>query len=138
MSSIETDEIALKNTDKTIWTKKGKAIDEGYLPEIFVTEEGNIGIKVGGTVIVKPVEAWHGLAEYFEPMSLEKSMALADRHVTLSKAFHNTGIKAFTDEHGMLNLNDIIHIVKTYARHLSDAELHKLCFELQHDRMVHR
>ncbi len=69
MAAINTDEQASKNTDKTLWTKEGKDIDEGYLPMIFVTEKGNIGIKVGGTVIVKPIETWHKAGFLFDNMA---------------------------------------------------------------------
>ena len=57
---------ACKNTDKQIWVKEGAEIDEGYLPSIYVTEGGHIGIKVGGTVIVKSVEDWHKLGNRIE------------------------------------------------------------------------
>ena len=45
-----------KNTDKHIWR-----LDENdpYSPSIHVTENGHIGINVGGTVIVKPIKDWH-------------------------------------------------------------------------------
>ena len=34
-----------------------------YEPSIHVTEQGDIGISVGGYVFVKPVEEWHRLAK---------------------------------------------------------------------------
>lgn len=48
--------IGCKNTDKEIWRKT-----EGdyYSPSIFVTQLGNIGINVGGYVLIAPVEEWH-------------------------------------------------------------------------------
>lgn len=49
-----------KNTDKEIYRET-----EGdfYSPSIHVTENGSIGICVGGTVIVKSMEGWHKSAE---------------------------------------------------------------------------
>jgi hypothetical protein len=48
-----------RNTDREIWRES-----EGdyYADSIFVTEAGNIGINVGGHVIVKAVQEWHALA----------------------------------------------------------------------------
>lgn len=50
---------AAKNTDVEIWRET-----EGdyYSPSIFVTEQGGIGINVGGHCAVKPVCDWHALA----------------------------------------------------------------------------
>lgn len=53
---------ACKNTDKEIWRKSEDTIDGPYSPSIHVTEDGSIGINVGGDVIVLPVEDWHHLA----------------------------------------------------------------------------
>jgi len=52
-------ELAYKNTDKNIWRKF-----EGdyYSPSIHVTQNNNIGINIGGHVIVKPIEDWFHLA----------------------------------------------------------------------------
>ena len=47
---------ACENTDREIWRK---VPGDYYAPSIHVTAEGNIGINVGGTVIVAPVETWH-------------------------------------------------------------------------------
>jgi len=43
------------NTDKNLWRK---IEGDYYSPSIHVTEDGNIGINVGGHVIVKPIEKW--------------------------------------------------------------------------------
>jgi len=49
---------AIKNTDRELWRK----IDgDYYSPSIHVTAGDDIGINVGGTVFVMPVEKWHGL-----------------------------------------------------------------------------
>ena len=52
-------ELSCKNTDKNIWRK---VEGDYYSPSIHVTENGNIGINVGGHVIVKPIEDWFSLA----------------------------------------------------------------------------
>ena len=44
------------NTDKELWRK---VPDDYYSPSIHVTEFGDIGIDVGGYVLVAPIEAWH-------------------------------------------------------------------------------
>lgn len=49
---------AALNTDREIWRAK----DDYYSPSIHVTEGRGIGINVGGTVYVRPVEHWHKLA----------------------------------------------------------------------------
>jgi hypothetical protein len=54
------DEIAYVNTDQELWRE-----EEGdyYSPSIHVTENGEIGINVGGYVIVKNVREWHKIAQ---------------------------------------------------------------------------
>ena len=44
------------NTDKEIWRK---IPGDYYSPSIHVTEWGDIGINVGGHVLVASTEAWH-------------------------------------------------------------------------------
>ena len=44
------------NTDKEIYRR---VPDDYYSPSIHVTENGDIGINVGGLVLVAPVEKWH-------------------------------------------------------------------------------
>ena len=62
--------ICCVNTDKNIWRN---VKDDYYSPSIHVTEEGNIGINVGGHVIVKPVEDWFllGIEEAKEKIDKE-------------------------------------------------------------------
>lgn len=48
-----------ENTDIELWRETR---DDYYAPSIFVTQEGSIGINVGGLCIVKPVRDWHLLA----------------------------------------------------------------------------
>ena len=47
-----------QNTDREIWRK---VPGDYYSPSIHVTEDGRIGIEVGGHVIVRSVEMWHAL-----------------------------------------------------------------------------
>lgn len=60
---------AYANTDRELWRREAEHESMSYYePSIFVTEQGNIGINVGGRVYVKPVEEWHRLArEASEP-----------------------------------------------------------------------
>lgn len=51
---------AASNTDVEIWRK---IPDDYYSPAIHVTDNGDIGIKVGGRVLVAPVEAWFTAGE---------------------------------------------------------------------------
>lgn len=44
------------NTDKEIWRKTP---DDHYSPSIHITINGDLGISVGGYVLVAPVEEWH-------------------------------------------------------------------------------
>lgn len=44
------------NTDKEIWRRVS---GDYYSPSIHVTENGDIGINVGGHVLVASVEEWH-------------------------------------------------------------------------------
>ena len=43
------------NTDRELWRK---VPGDYYSPSVFVTENGSIGIDVGGLVLVAYVEAW--------------------------------------------------------------------------------
>jgi hypothetical protein len=44
------------NMNKEIWRRRP---GDYYSPSIHITESGNIGINVGGHVLIAPVEAWH-------------------------------------------------------------------------------
>ena len=46
-----------KNTDRELWRES-----DAYGAAIFITEDERLGIRVGGRVIVMPVERWHELA----------------------------------------------------------------------------
>lgn len=50
---------AKQNTDRELWRDKAK---DYYAARLFVTEAGEIGIDVGGTVYVKPIREWWRLA----------------------------------------------------------------------------
>jgi hypothetical protein len=52
---MDSDKPAL-NADRELWRK---VPGDYYSPRIHATEGGGIGIDVGGTVIVLPVELWH-------------------------------------------------------------------------------
>jgi len=58
-ASDTNDLLCCENTDKEIWREKD---DDFYSPSIHVTENGKIGIDVGGYVFVKDVRDWHRLA----------------------------------------------------------------------------
>ncbi len=44
-----------QNTDKELWRKEPS---NHYSPSIHVTVNGDIGMNVGGHVLVAPIEAW--------------------------------------------------------------------------------
>jgi len=48
------------NPDRDIWIEVGG--ESFYTSRIFVTQDGNIGIEVGGLCIVKSIREWHKLA----------------------------------------------------------------------------
>jgi hypothetical protein len=48
-----------KNTDREIWRERP---GDFYSDSIHVTEDGAIGMNVGGYVIVMPHYEWHALA----------------------------------------------------------------------------
>lgn len=50
------------NTDKELWRER---VGDFYSPRIHVTQNGHIGIDVGGRVIVLDVHTWHWLGEYY-------------------------------------------------------------------------
>jgi len=49
------DEKPCVNTDTELWRKN----KDYYSPSIHVTQFGDIGINVGGYVLVAPIEKWH-------------------------------------------------------------------------------
>ena len=53
------EQMAVQNTDRELWRER-----EGdyYANSIHVTAAGNIGIDVGGFVIVMPLARWHEFA----------------------------------------------------------------------------
>lgn len=56
--SIE--DCGIKNTDRELWRESP---GDYYAHSIHVTEAGKIGMNVGGTVFVMPLEVWHQLAK---------------------------------------------------------------------------
>jgi len=75
------------NTDKEIWRR---ILDDYHSPSIHVTENGDIGINVGGYILVAPIEKWH-----------------------------EAGVKAFTVKWPLHGWKKIIHKVKSilFRRH---------------------
>jgi acetoacetate decarboxylase len=67
-----------ENTDKEIWRE---IEGEYYSPNIFVTEQGKIGINVGGVVYVQSVEKWHQqayrIAELEKQLTFQPNQTLA-------------------------------------------------------------
>jgi hypothetical protein len=53
------DQIAYQNTDRELWRETD---GDFYANSIHVTDQGGIGINVGGFVIVMPLAEWHKLA----------------------------------------------------------------------------
>jgi len=67
------DNQAVRNTDREIWRGPDEGNGSYYADSIHVTEQGGIGINVGGTVFVKPVREWHKLAAQDWPPRVEGS-----------------------------------------------------------------
>lgn len=66
MSNSPTDdhtEQPVENTDTELWRERP---DDYYAHSIHVTNEGSIGINVGGYVIVQPLEDWHRQATHYQ------------------------------------------------------------------------
>ena len=59
-----------ENTDRELWREN----DDHYSPSIHVTEDGAIGMSIGGNVIVLPIRQWHKLAITWmnQPMKRDK------------------------------------------------------------------
>jgi len=60
---IRPEDIAYANTDRELWREGDSESGMSYYePSIHVTEQGGIGINVGGTVYVRTLREWHALA----------------------------------------------------------------------------
>lgn len=59
------DEEATLNTDRELWREPP---GDFYANSIHVTEQGGIGINVGGVVRVKSLAAWHAMSEKDSPI----------------------------------------------------------------------
>lgn len=57
---LRTLDLPKQNTDRELWRES--ADRSQCTPSIHVTQDGGIGINVGGTVIVRPIREWHDLA----------------------------------------------------------------------------
>jgi hypothetical protein len=51
-----------QNTDREVWRGPDEGCGDYYADSVHVTQEGGIGINVGGHVIVMPAFEWHALA----------------------------------------------------------------------------
>lgn len=70
------------NTDKELWREPTDKIgSEYYANSVHVTEGGEIGINVGGAVIVKPLAEWHEAAIRYDEIveALSKAHAAGVR-----------------------------------------------------------
>src|SRR3990172_2491619 len=54
---------AYKNTDTELWRERP---DDYYSPSVHVTQDGELGINVGGLVTVASLRQWHRWAEESE------------------------------------------------------------------------
>lgn len=57
---MTTNDYPKQNTDRELWRESDDRSQ--CTPSIHVTQDGGIGINVGGTVIVRPIREWHALA----------------------------------------------------------------------------
>jgi len=53
-------DVPMQNTDIELFREEN---NDYYSPSLHKTEDGKIGIDVGGTVYVKTLREWHKLAE---------------------------------------------------------------------------
>jgi hypothetical protein len=53
------DESAGKNTDREVWRGLDGGYGSYYADSVHVTEEGGLGINIGGHVIVMTPQDWH-------------------------------------------------------------------------------
>ena len=57
---------AAKNTDRELWRE---IEDDHYSVSVHVTQDGKIGMNVGGSVIVKTVREWHDTTSHLPVLS---------------------------------------------------------------------
>ena len=57
---MTTNDMPAKNTDRELWRESDDRSQ--CTPSIHVTQDGGIGISVGGTVITRTLREWHELA----------------------------------------------------------------------------
>lgn len=57
---MEALDLPYKNTDTELWRETP---DDYYAPSVHVTQDGQLGINVGGLAIVAPLRQWHKGAE---------------------------------------------------------------------------
>lgn len=61
-------ELGAQNTDRELYREPAEPGLEYYAPSIHVTQEGAIGIDVGGTVFVRSLRAWHAAMSPWRPI----------------------------------------------------------------------
>lgn len=62
------------NTNRELWREDESA----FAASLFVTEDGGIGINVGGLVIVQPLRVWHEQAARLAALERERDDGLYD------------------------------------------------------------
>lgn len=70
---------AVKNTDRELWRGPDEGNGSYYADSIHVTQDGGIGIDVGGTVIVRPLREWHRAATALDTLEAEVARLKAER-----------------------------------------------------------
>jgi hypothetical protein len=74
------------NTDRELWRES----DDWHANSIHVTEQGSIGIDVGGSVYVRPLKEWHKAVKDFDTLKAE---------LTTVKQLHADALELVKDEH---------------------------------------
>ena len=82
------DDNCVKNTDREIWREKE---EDFYSPSIHVTEQGKIGINVGGYVIIKPIQDWHKCQGQ---LRLQTDVAMGAKSIAAQLQGENERLKA--------------------------------------------
>ena len=114
------DDACYANTDRELW-RKGDGDGNGmsyYEPSIHVTDQGEIGIAVGGMVYVRPVEEWHALAARLREAERERD---ATRNALLMSAAANRGVNARA-EAAEARVRELEEALRKIAEPMPDVE----------------
>ena len=79
-----------KNTDKELWRE---VVGDFYSPSLHVTQQGKIGINVGGDVRVMTLREWHSLYKENEKLEARYKIFTRQEHIKLRK--ENEKLKEF-------------------------------------------